>query len=101
MEYADMNRIHLDLCTYHIYIREECRYVPQPQRIMNLALKNIVKEELENLLDVGFIYPISNNQWVSPLVIVPKKNSKWRMCVKYMEPNKATYKYHFPLSFID
>eukprot|EP00253_Pinus_taeda_P001611 PITA_01611 len=43
---------------------------------MNLALKDIVKEELQKLLDTGFIYPISDSEWVSPLVLVPKKNGK-------------------------
>jgi len=28
---------------------------------MNLTLKDIVKEELQKLLDAGFVYPISNN----------------------------------------
>ena len=68
---------------------------------MNPTLKNIVKEELQKLLDVGFIYPISDSQWVSPLVIVPKNNGKWRICVDYRELNKATQKEHFPLPFID
>eukprot|EP00253_Pinus_taeda_P008680 PITA_08680 len=58
-------------------------------------------EELQKFLDAGFIYPISDSEWVSPLVLVPKKNGKWRICVDYKELNKATKKYHFPLSFID
>eukprot|EP00253_Pinus_taeda_P007628 PITA_07628 len=48
-----------------------------------------------------FIYPISDSEWVSPLVLVPKKNGKWRICVDYRELNKATKKDHFPLPFID
>ena len=68
---------------------------------MNLALKGIVKEELQKLLDAKFIYPISNSEWVSPLVLAPKKNGKWRICVDYRELNKATKKDHFPLPFID
>eukprot|EP00253_Pinus_taeda_P033956 PITA_33956 len=68
---------------------------------MNPTLKDIVKEELQNLLDAGFIYPISNSEWVSPLVLVPKKNGKWRIYVDYQELNKATKKDHFPLSLID
>lgn len=40
---------------------------------MNSALKDIVKEELKKWLDAGFIYPISDSEWVSPLVLVPKK----------------------------
>ena len=68
---------------------------------MNLALKAIVKEELQKMLEAGFIYPISYSEWVSPLVLVPKKNGKWRICVNYRELNKATKKHHFPLPFID
>jgi hypothetical protein len=48
-----------------------------------------------------FIYPISDRKWVSPLVIVPKKNGKWIICVEFKELNKATYRYYFPLPFID
>eukprot|EP00253_Pinus_taeda_P026684 PITA_26684 len=68
---------------------------------MNPALKNVVKEELQKLLNVGFIYPLSDSQWVSPLVMVPKNNGKWWICVDYRELNKATQKDHFRLLFID
>eukprot|EP00253_Pinus_taeda_P020894 PITA_20894 len=68
---------------------------------MNPNLREIVKEELQKLLNAGFIYPISDSEWVSPLVIVPKKNGKWRVCVDYRAINKATQKDHFPLPFID
>ena len=68
---------------------------------MNPNLRDIVKEEIQKLLEAGFIYPISNSEWVSPLIIVPKKNGKWRVCVDYRELNEATQKYHFPLTFID
>src|ERR1700733_6622569 len=67
---------------------------------MSPNLREIVKEELQKLLNAGFIYPISDSEWVSPLVIVPKKNGKWRVCVDYRALNKATQKDHFPLPFI-
>ena len=68
---------------------------------MNPNLRDIVKEEIKKLLEVGFIYPISDSKWVSSLMIVPKKNGKWRVCVDYRELNKETQKYHFPFPFID
>jgi hypothetical protein len=100
-DYMDMKGISSKLCTHHIYIKEDCRPICQPQRRMNPNLKEIVKEELQKLLNVRFIYPISDSEWVSPLVIVPKKNGKWRVCVDYRALNKATQKDHFPLPFID
>jgi hypothetical protein len=68
---------------------------------MNPALRDILKEELKKLFDTRFIYPISNSEWVSPLVIVPKNNGNWRICIDYTELNKATMREHFPLPFID
>jgi hypothetical protein len=56
---------------------------------------------LQKLLQANLIYPISDSQWVSPLVIVPQKNGKWRICVDFMELNKATHRDYFPLPFID
>jgi len=82
-DYTDMHGIHTDTCTHHIYTDSTIKPVRQPQRRMNPMFWDIVREELQKLLRVNFIYPISNSQWVSPLVIVPKKNGKWRICVHY------------------
>eukprot|EP00253_Pinus_taeda_P006581 PITA_06581 len=100
-DYPDMKGIDPQLCTHHIYIEKDARPVRQPQRGLNPHLKEIVKAKLQKLLNVNFIYPISDSKWVSPLVVVPKKNGKWRICVDYRELNKATQKDHFPLPFID
>ena len=69
---------------------------------MNPALNNIVKEELQKILNAGFIYPIFDSKWVSPLVVVPKKViGMWRICFDFRELNKATLKDYFPFPFID
>jgi len=96
-----MQGIHPKTCIHHIYTDETINPVRQPQRRMNPMMKEIVKEELQKLLQVGIIYPISDSQWVSPLVVVPKKNGKWRICVDYGELKKATLIDHFPPPFID
>eukprot|EP00253_Pinus_taeda_P010530 PITA_10530 len=100
-EYTDMKGIDPKTCIHHIYIEENNRPIRQPQRRMNPNLREIMKEELQKLLNVNFIYPISDSQWVSPLVIVPEKNGKWRVCIDCMELNKETLKDHFPFPFID
>eukprot|EP00253_Pinus_taeda_P005544 PITA_05544 len=100
-DYPDMKGIDPQLCTHHIYIEKDARPIHQPQRRLNPHLKDVVKAEIQKLLDVNFIYPISDSKWVSPFVVVPKKNGNWRICVDYRELNKATQKDHFPLPFID
>eukprot|EP00253_Pinus_taeda_P020034 PITA_20034 len=89
-DYPDMKGIDPQLCTHNIYTEKDARPVRQPQWRLNLHLKDIVKVELQKLLDINFIYPISDNEWVSPLVVVLKKNGKWRICVDYRELNKET-----------
>lgn len=59
--------------THGIYINLECKPIRQPQISINLILRDTVKIELQKMLNMGFIYPVSENQWASPLVIVPKK----------------------------
>ena len=66
---------------------------------MNPALKEMVKEELQKILNANFIYPIYDSQRVSLLVIFPKKNGKWRVYVDYRETKKATEKDHFHIPF--
>jgi len=56
---------------------------------------------LDKLLDIGFIYPIETTQWLFPLVIVPKKNGKLRICVDYHKLNAQTKKDSLPLPFLD
>jgi hypothetical protein len=97
-----MKGIHPDTCIHHIYTQGEVTPVRQPQRRMNPTLKYIVKEEIQKLLNVRFIYPISDSKWVSPLVVVLKKvTGKWRIFVDFRELNKATLKDYFPLPFIN
>ena len=97
-----MKGIHPDTCIHHIYMDPTIPPMRQPQRRMNPSLKDIVKEELQKLLNPGFIYPISDSKWVSPLVVVSKKvTGKWCICVHFRELNKATLKDYFPFPFID
>jgi hypothetical protein len=101
-EYIDMKGIHPDTCIHHIYTQGEVTPIRQPQTRMNPTLKDIVKEEIQKLLNVEFIYPIFDSKWVSLLVVVPKKvTRKWIICIDFRELNKATLKDYFPLPFID
>jgi hypothetical protein len=68
---------------------------------MNPKYFLLVKEEVDKLLEVGIIYPISYSEWVSPIVVVPKKNGKLRICVDYRKLNSVTKKDYFPLPFTD
>ena len=59
----------------------------------------MVKEELDKLLRVGFIYVVPYSEWVSPIVMVPKKNGKIQIFQDYRKLNAVTKKDYFSLSF--
>jgi len=44
------------------------------QRRVNPNMKEVVKNEVIQLLDNRIIYPISDSKWVSPTQVVPKKS---------------------------
>jgi hypothetical protein len=77
---------------YHHKINLAKDAIPVQQRRYrlnpNYAAK--VKEEIDKLLWVGFIKPIKRATWLSPIVVVPKKNGKLRVCVDYGKLNTAT-----------
>jgi hypothetical protein len=60
-----------------------------------------IKEEVEKLLKVGFIYPVPLTEWVSNIVLVTKKQGTIRVCVDYRDLNKACPKDNYPTPFID
>ena len=46
-------------------------------------------EELAKLLEAGFIREINHPDWLANLVMVPKKDKSWRLCVDFKDLNKA------------
>ena len=60
-----------------------------------------VKEEIDKLLRVGFIRQVKRAPWLTPIVVVPKKNGQIRVCVNYQKLNTATVTDAFPLPFTD
>jgi hypothetical protein len=53
----------------------------RPYKI-SLEKSNALKEEIIKLLKHGFIEP-SHSPWSFPVILIKKKNGKWRLCVDY------------------
>ena len=60
-----------------------------------------VTEEVEKLLEVDFIREVFYLDWLANVVMVKKTNGKWRMCLDFVDLNKACPKDSFLLPRID
>jgi hypothetical protein len=72
------------------------------KRPYRMAANQLVelKEQLQELLDIGYIHP-SSSPWGSPVIFVLKKGGTQRMCVDYRSLNEVTIKNMYPLPRID
>ena len=68
-------------------------------RMALLELKEL-KEQLQELLDIGFIHP-SSLPWGASVLFVKEKYGSMRMCIDYRALNKVTIKNIYPLPRID
>jgi hypothetical protein len=48
----------------------------------------IAKVEVQWLLDTGLIREVYYPSWLTNMVMIKKKNSKWRMCTDFTDLNK-------------
>ena len=83
-------------------IKEEPGTAPPSRPSYRLSPKEQeeLQEQIKDLLDQGFIRP-SVSPYGAPVLFVPKKDGRWRMCVDYRALNKQTIKDKFPLPRID
>jgi hypothetical protein len=55
--------------------------VKQQLRCFDEEKHRAIGEDIRKLLAVGFIKEVFHPEWLANLVLVKKKNGKWRMCV--------------------
>nr|GFA02018.1 retrotransposon protein, putative, Ty3-gypsy subclass [Tanacetum cinerariifolium] len=68
-------------------------------RMALIELKDL-KEQLQELLDLGFIHP-SVSLWGASILFVKKKDGSMRICIDYYELNRVTIRIRYPLPRID
>ncbi|ORD96477.1 POL2 [Hepatospora eriocheir] len=77
------------LIPHHICIKENMPIVNKRQYRMNIEKQIEVKRQCEEMLLKGIIEE-SNSPWNSPIILVPKKDNKWRICVDFRLLNNIT-----------
>nr|GFA80197.1 hypothetical protein [Tanacetum cinerariifolium] len=63
---SDIQGINSEFYTHKILMEEDYKPAVQNQRRVNPKIHDVIKKEVEKLLDAGLIYLISESPWVSP-----------------------------------
>ncbi|XP_057744762.1 uncharacterized protein LOC130962584 [Arachis stenosperma] len=78
-----------DLMSYKLAVYPGSRPIQQKRKKLGPERTQVVKEQVQALLEAGFIRKVNYPLWLVNVVLVKKQNRKWRMCVKYTDLNKA------------
>jgi hypothetical protein len=107
IEYVDVfSKNKADVLPEHrqwdIPIETDDKFTPKWGPLYNLseAEMKLLKEYIDENLQKGFIRP-SSSPCGAPVLFVPKKNGKLRLCVDYRALNSVTIKDRYPLPLID
>ena len=101
VEYADVFALDLsklgitDLVTYAIATGDSVP-IKQAARWIPFALRKILEDMVQNMLEQGVIKP-SSSPWSSPVVLVEKNNGSKCLCIDYGRLNSVTKMDVFPL----
>ena len=79
---------HTDAVQHEINVKKGVAPTKLPKRRLPLKQQDIVTAEVTKMLDKGIIQE-SQSPWTSLVVIVKKKDGKYRFCVDYRKFNEV------------
>ena len=84
-------------------LRVDPKVKPRKKRLRTMSedRKKTAQSEVQKLLDAGVIREVQYPEWLANVVMVPKNNGSWRMCIDFTTLNKFCPKDEFPLPRID
>ena len=75
--------------------------IRQKKRVFAQERDKAIAEDVRKLLEAGFIREVYYPDWLANVFMVKKANGKWRICVDFMDLNRACPKDSYPLPLID
>ena len=90
-----------DFICHHLNVNPSITPRKQPPRRSFKDHYEAVKDEVTKLKQVGAIKEVFYPQWLANIVVVKKKNGKWRVCIDFTDLNKTCLKDPFPFPRID
>jgi hypothetical protein len=98
---SDLVGVNRDVIEHRLQVSPNIKPKKQKLRKMAEGKIQVVKAEVQRLLDAGFIGEVTYPEWLSNVVMVKKKNETWWMSTDFTDLNKCRPKDGFPLTRID
>jgi hypothetical protein len=86
---------------HRLKVDSAARPIKQKPRRINEERSLALRAEVDQLLKAGSIRECHYPEWLANLVLVKKKNGKWRVCIDFTNLNAACPKDDHPLPRID
>ena len=90
--HLDMTGISLAHASHKLNVIPFARSIRQRVRRFHPDSHQVIRAEVDNLLKARFIREIKYLEWLANVVVVPKKDGKWRVCVDYTDLNNTCSK---------
>jgi len=87
--------------THHLSVYPSSKPIRQKKRDFAPERDNAIKEKVQKLTIAKFIWEVYYLDWLANVMMVKKANGKWRMCVDFIDLNKACPRDSYPLPHID
>ena len=86
---------------HHLNVNPSVTPKKQPPRRSSKDHSDAIKDEVAKLKQVGAIKEVFYPEWLANTIVVKKKTEKWRVCVDFIDLNKACLKDLFLMPWID
>ena len=75
--------------------------IQQKKRVFAPERDRTIVEEIHKLQEASFIREVYYPDWLANIVMVKKASGKWRMCMDFIDLNKAGPKDSYPFPRVD
>ncbi|KAK0604330.1 hypothetical protein LWI29_014567 [Acer saccharum] len=99
--HEDMIGIDPEVMVHRLQVDSDHQPVKQKRRKFAPERNKVINEEIQKLFDIGSVREVKYPDWLANVVVVKKKNGKWRVCIDFTDLNKACPKDSFPLPHVD
>ncbi|KAJ9544420.1 hypothetical protein OSB04_024127 [Centaurea solstitialis] len=99
--HEDIVGIDPNVISHKLNVDPTFKPIKQKRRKFAPECNKVINDEVDNLLKTGKIREVEYPEWLANVVVVQKKNGKWRVCIDFTDLNKACPKDPFPLPHID